>query len=138
VGDVIDNSDNVYLPTGQPVNLSDVHDPSSTIAIGETRFRSYWDCGPLFLQGIFPDIKGDKDADGAPLPGVVHHHDKRINYLFLDGSVKSLMAIQTFLPRSLWGSPNLTKDLEGSVFEVPVDPMKSDDPLIQKIASEYR
>jgi prepilin-type processing-associated H-X9-DG protein/prepilin-type N-terminal cleavage/methylation domain-containing protein len=118
-----------FVPRGGSVLLSEVEDASSVIAIGETRFRSYWDCGPWFYQSF---------ANGKVGPGVVHHHDKRINYLFLDGSVRGLKAIQTLHPRSLWGSPNLLEAFRGYMFEPPIDPIEPDDPLIQNIGKEYR
>lgn len=126
------NNNHVYYSSqGRAVFLSEVTDPSSTIGIGETRFRTWWDCGPWFDQRAI-------DENGTLRPGSEHHHDKRINYLFMDGSVKSLKAIQTLLPRSLWGSPNLLADFEGYIFELPLNPMKPDDSLIQRIGEEYR
>lgn len=121
-----DRNGGYYNSYGGAVFLSDIPEPDSTIAIGETRFRSWWDCGPSFGQWT--------DAGG-----VVHHHDKKINYLFMDGSVRGLKAIQTFLPRSLWGSRSLVEENPfGETFGKPLDPMKADDPLIQGIGEEYR
>jgi prepilin-type N-terminal cleavage/methylation domain-containing protein/prepilin-type processing-associated H-X9-DG protein len=128
-GDEMDDPDGyhpVYISFGQPINLSEIPDTSSTLAMGETRFSS--NCIPSF---------GQPNLGGEALPGLIHHHDKRTNYLFLDGSVKGLMAIQTFLPRSLWGPPNLIED-SPDYYGRPLDPMKPDDPLIQAIAPEYR
>lgn len=125
-----EGEDSYYSPFGRAVFLSDVTEPSTTIAIGETRFRSWWDCGPWF----------GKMNWGTGGPGVVNPHDKRINYLFMDGSVRSLKAIQTFLPRSLWGPRNLTDDFPEEYLGSgpPRDPIKPEDPFIQRIAEEYR
>jgi hypothetical protein len=123
-GDEIDyptNTTAYYIQWGHAVFLSEITDSSSTIAIGETRFRSWWDCGPSFW------------------PHVVNHHNGRINYLFMDDSVKRLRAIQTFLPHSLWGPRNLIENYpNGEWLGRPLDPMKPDDSLIQRIGEEYR
>ena len=120
-----------FLPNGQPndfnalLHLSDFPDPSRTLTVGETRHRSFvtaWD-----------------------FAGLGHHHQKRIQYLFMDGHVKSLKAIQTLLPQSLWGPRERVMDWgtimiseQVALQNLPVDPMSPEHPLIASIAVEYR
>lgn len=132
IGLTHDSKDPYYSPPwARAVFLSEVPDPSSVIAIGETRLTSLRGCGPWFSQ---------ESKSRIGLAGEAHHHDKRINYLFLDGSVRGMRAIQTFLPRSLWGPPNLMAEFDEEMYfsSVPHDPIQSDSPFIQHIGEEYR
>jgi prepilin-type processing-associated H-X9-DG protein/prepilin-type N-terminal cleavage/methylation domain-containing protein len=98
--------------------------PSETILVGET--RKGW--------GI---VTGTFESSGEPAfrHGIVHHHNKRINFLFVDGHVKALKAIQTLTPIDFW-EPELS-------YASPSDPLfKRNQAFIQgkikSIAEEYR
>ncbi len=57
--------------------------------------------------------------------GFMQHHQKLINFLFMDGHVKGLRAVQTFQPKILW---NKSKD----------DPLQDPTSVIDLIEAEYR
>jgi type II secretory pathway pseudopilin PulG len=109
------------------ITLADLAETSDLIALGETRLGEVGGAGPYF--GPWAGTER----------GLVHHHHKYINYLFLDGRVKPLKAIQTFLPRWLWGPPH---PHSGSLRVSPNDKSSSFDrgesQLLHWIAPEYR
>ena len=96
--------------------LGEYPDPANTIAVGETRFS---DAVTPFFRRLFE----------IALVGPAHHHDGRINILFLDGHVKALKAAQTFVPKWLWGPERLWPELQGR-YNV--------DRLIEDIPPEFR
>jgi prepilin-type N-terminal cleavage/methylation domain-containing protein/prepilin-type processing-associated H-X9-DG protein len=125
-----DNSANAEIGEGgdRPYYETDFRDPSSTIALGETRMS-------ITVTPVFDDW--EKTGHGF-----VHHHNGSTNYVFIDGHGKSLKAIQTVLPKSLW----IPKEYEASMVHpvgdryswYPVDPVSPNDPKIKSMATEYR
>lgn len=113
------------------IALADIPEVGGLIALGETRLGEVGGAGPYF--GPWAGTER----------GLVHHHNKYINYLFPDGRVKSLKAIQTFLPRRLW-SPSQQRShlLKGSSLK-NLEPLTDfggvgEDQLLRWIAPEYR
>ncbi len=94
---------NLFLHTGHfdsetqtrfPFDLADAKDHASVIAFGEVRYNYGHD-------SISPAVFNHPDYQTK---GMAHHHNKVVNFVFLDGHVKGLKAIQTFEPKWLWGS----------------------------------
>ena len=88
------------------MDLADLYRSHSTvITIGETRFRQWESVGGYVALS---NIKPPNDLTWET-PGMGHifiHGDKRTNYLFLDGHVKALKAIETVTPQMLWRDDN--------------------------------
>lgn len=84
-------------------SLADIREPAATLALGET---IYYDprIGPYSVN-----------KTTSTKTTAMHHHNKRINFVFLDGHVQGLKAIQTFRPRYLWGDPEWL-DQEGFAY----------------------
>lgn len=75
-------------PAYYTYSLSDIPDPSETIAIGETRW--WYSCFNLQEMVWFPDL-------------AFHHHNRFMNFVFLDSHVKKLKLLQTMTPVNMWG-----------------------------------
>lgn len=126
-----------YTPPAS-VHLADIPRPDATLAVGETRYGGVLDEFPyLFFWRKDP-------SDGPELP-FLHHHARRMNFLFMDGHVKDLKFIQTFLPHPLWGSNELILSSFGrkpsqrmTRQDLPLDPMTPNHRLIRTIPEEYR
>jgi prepilin-type processing-associated H-X9-DG protein len=88
IGQTVDAYQGGYYVDGS-INLADVKDPSELIAVADSRF---------WHNSIAPDFR-PQDNLGR---GAFHRHGKWIDFLFLDGHVKPLKAIQTFTPQDLW------------------------------------
>jgi prepilin-type N-terminal cleavage/methylation domain-containing protein/prepilin-type processing-associated H-X9-DG protein len=73
------------------VDISDIKNTSATITITETRWKLSYTLSPSFKEYLAGTNRGQ-----------FHHHNGRINFLFLDGHVKGLKAIQTLRPECLW------------------------------------
>ena len=116
-------------PAGRVVLLADLSQPSGTITVGETRLALVGGAGPIFRKYFYKKVDPVATA---------HHHHRRINYLFADGHVKALKAVETFLPHSLWGPRPLVEEIDYWSSELPIDPMRPDHPLIKGIDEEYR
>lgn len=119
-----------YVHSGE-ITLADLPETSDVIALGETRLGEVGGAGPYF--GPWAGTER----------GLVHHHNKYINYLLLDGRVKSLKAIQTFLPRWLWGpSQRRSSLLKSSPSKNPESlthlSSPGEDQLLHWMAPEYR
>jgi prepilin-type processing-associated H-X9-DG protein/prepilin-type N-terminal cleavage/methylation domain-containing protein len=120
-----------YLYTS--ISMAEIPQPDATIAVFETRGNI-----PAVLYGLFGEV-------GKTGLGLIYHHNKRINFLFVDGHVRALKAIQTFLPHPLWGSNEIVhssySNADGTPLPddwEPIDPMSPTHNLIRAIAKEYR
>jgi prepilin-type N-terminal cleavage/methylation domain-containing protein/prepilin-type processing-associated H-X9-DG protein len=91
---------------------SDSPDPTRFVLLTESRGPYSW-INPYFDFAASPPFN----------KGAFHHHGKRINFLFADGHVKGLMAVQTFQPVNLWESMKIP---------IPVET------VLQGISKEYR
>jgi prepilin-type processing-associated H-X9-DG protein len=106
---------------GRLVTTADCPNPSELITLTETR-----DVGPYLDHTGFQRVGPNEDR------GTIHHHRTIVNFLFLDGHVKGLKAIQTFVPKSLWGTDvHARLDSRWGDGTVPADAVKN-------ILPEYR
>jgi prepilin-type N-terminal cleavage/methylation domain-containing protein/prepilin-type processing-associated H-X9-DG protein len=91
-------------PPAGGVSLHDLKDPLTLIALGEVRFK--WRQDLMDPEGFLMPLIG-----GVPRQrqynGLFHHHQGWINWVFLDGHVRSLKAVQTMEPRAAWGPSSL-------------------------------
>jgi prepilin-type processing-associated H-X9-DG protein len=110
------------------LSLADVPDTAQTIELTET--RHFYALGPEFWRWV----------DNGP--GLFNQHLHRINFSFLDGHAKSLKAIQTLIPKSLWASNRRLDELAAypdfSPARYPRDPVSPKSYWIIDIAQEYR
>jgi prepilin-type processing-associated H-X9-DG protein len=107
--------------------MSDLPSPSETILVGEIR----WISSPiLWFDAIFYAEFFDGSFGSFIDKGRVHHHRKRVNFLFADGHARSLKAVQTFTPKQLWGPFS-------SLISDPKD-TGAIERAIQRIGPEYR
>jgi prepilin-type N-terminal cleavage/methylation domain-containing protein/prepilin-type processing-associated H-X9-DG protein len=118
-------SEEDFDPHWHIFNLSDVPDTANTIILAESRVG---DTAYPFFSAFDPKTQR----------GWFHHHNRKINFAFLDGHVKSLKAIQTFRPRMLWASNQIIEERGFTPKDYPFDPVPLDSPWITSIASEYR
>jgi prepilin-type N-terminal cleavage/methylation domain-containing protein/prepilin-type processing-associated H-X9-DG protein len=79
------------------VTDSDLPDTARVIGFGEVKDQwRYNEIHPWMTRG-------NEHFGTTTREGGIFHHDKRTNYVFLDGHARSLKLAQTLLPKNLWG-----------------------------------
>jgi prepilin-type processing-associated H-X9-DG protein/prepilin-type N-terminal cleavage/methylation domain-containing protein len=134
-GDLTNLKEGMFDPAKRSLNLSDISDPAYTISLSETKLFGV--LGPDFRR-MHVDNSGLAGQLGEL--GGFHEHGGRINFAFFDGHVKSLKAIETFIPKMLWASNQRLQELfPPQSYEVgPHDPVPPDHWIIKQMSKEYR
>lgn len=101
------------------MELAEIKDPSDRIALGEVKSRlssdSMWPSYFVSAASVSDGLKG----------GLFFHHRKTMNWLYVDGHVKGMRALQTFTPKCLW-SPEDANYLEADTVRWIVQNMDSE------------